>query len=418
MKTKNIGKYLWAIYLIIILSILLCSKSFGQLDITKENVTVTENFHVRSDTILNAGEVDQMIKDSSVFVGGVPTNAVLLKRGDSIYGSENLKNNDTTLIMEFGTGNIFIGVDAGLDITTGTYNNVLGHQALSNITTGDYNTAIGRQASFNNRNGDGNTAIGMQALYSDTNSFGKSTAVGMQALYSNTSGYDNTAVGYQSLYTNTTGFYNSAFGFDALYHNIIGNSNTATGIFTLQYNTGSFNTGVGRSALEQNTSGSGNIGIGNFAGSNVTTQSNRLYINSIDRTDVLGDTTLSIIYGYQSAATVNQELYLNAHVYVSETLTVDSIYTLLAGVWADTVFYDDYKVIGIKKEMKFAREHKHLKDMPPGDQNVSIDRRAYANTLLIERLYIYVNRLHTYILILSFITGFLIIITFKQTRKK
>jgi hypothetical protein len=43
--------------ILIILGLIVSISSFGQLDITKRNVTVTQNFHVRNDTILNASEV-------------------------------------------------------------------------------------------------------------------------------------------------------------------------------------------------------------------------------------------------------------------------------------------------------------------------------------------------------------------------
>jgi hypothetical protein len=53
--------------------------AFGQLDITKRNVTVTQNFHVRSDTVLNAGEVAEMINDSVDLAAKQDTGLSLLK---------------------------------------------------------------------------------------------------------------------------------------------------------------------------------------------------------------------------------------------------------------------------------------------------------------------------------------------------
>ena len=61
MKEINIEKVLWTGFLIALFLIMSCVASFGQLDITKRNVTVTDNFHVRGDTVLNAGEVNSAI---------------------------------------------------------------------------------------------------------------------------------------------------------------------------------------------------------------------------------------------------------------------------------------------------------------------------------------------------------------------
>ena len=50
-----------------------------------------------------------------------------------------------------------------------------------------------------------------------------------------------------------------------------------------------------------------------------------LYINSIYRSSIALDTTLSIIYGLQAAATADQQLYLNANVHVSDSLYLPEI---------------------------------------------------------------------------------------------
>ena len=165
---------------------------------------------------------------------------------------------------------------------------------------------------------------GNSSTVAGTNYIGTNDAVGLmfktngvQSGYIDLSGTGNTSFGYSSLVSNTTGSANVAFGETALFGNTSGTDNAAFGTSALLGNTtGSFNMAFGTSALNGNISGLRNIGIGNTAGSYNTTQSQRLYINSIDRTNILGDTTKSIIYGAQDATAASQRLYLNSQVYL------------------------------------------------------------------------------------------------------
>lgn len=126
------------------------------------------------------------------------------------------------------------------------------------------------------------------------------TSLGVQTLVSNTSGTDNSVFGYQSLIDNTSGSFNTAMGKQAISSNSSGISNSA----------------FGHSALLTNQTGDANIGIGYNAGRYTGIgNSNRLFINSINRSDEEGDTTRSIIYGVQDATAANQRLYLNSKVY-------------------------------------------------------------------------------------------------------
>ncbi len=126
------------------------------------------------------------------------------------------------------------------------------------------------------------------------------TSLGVQTLVSNTSGTDNSVFGYQSLIDNTSGSFNTAMGKQAISSNSSGISNSA----------------FGHSALLTNQTGDANIGIGYNAGRYTGIgNSNRLFINSINRSDEEGDTTRSIIYGAQDATAANQRLYLNSKIY-------------------------------------------------------------------------------------------------------
>ncbi len=117
------------------------------------------------------------------------------------------------------------------------------------------------------------------------------------------------------------------------------NTNTRLGASTL-LSSGNGNTQAGNSAGGSLTTGSQNsfygtgsggltasncIALGYFAGRRNVSLSNRLFINSINRTNILGDTTLSIIYGLQASTTANQQLYLNANVQVSDSLYLNKL---------------------------------------------------------------------------------------------
>lgn len=166
-----------------------------------------------------------------------------------------------------------------------------------------------------------NIGIG-DSIFKSNTSGDNNTGLGHRALRSNTTGLRNTGIGDNALSSNTTGMSNTGIGTDVLSENISGTGNTGTGRNTLAYSTGSYNTGDGISSLQSNTTGSYNIGLGSFAGYYNTTQSNRIYINSLDRTNIKGDSTKSIIYGYQSSDTTKQKLYINADTRISGKLTV------------------------------------------------------------------------------------------------
>jgi trimeric autotransporter adhesin len=166
-------------------------------------------------------------------------------------------------IHNYGTNNIFMGINSG------------------NFTmTGSYNIAIGDQSLFLNVDGSWNTVIGQFSLVSNTSGY-QNSAVGLYSLVSNTSGYQNTAMGVNSLYYNTTGYDNIALGGESLSLNTEGYENTAVGFKSLFSNTGStagnssiWNTAVGFHSLYSNTSGAGNTALGHSAGSTIINGSN------------------------------------------------------------------------------------------------------------------------------------------------
>jgi FtsZ-binding cell division protein ZapB len=211
---------------------------------------------------------------------------------------ENTTNSTTGVMFKgadrflhnYGTDNIFLGVNSGNFTMTGTDNTALGMNSLRYNTTGYQITAVGRNALMNNvsgsyvtafgynslssnYNGFYNTALGYQTLY--TNYDGSyNTAVGSWSLYNNTNGHSNTAIGMNTLVQNTSGIQNTAVGYSSLYSNFNGSNNTALGFESLRWTgTGFQNTAVGYRSL-YNNQGNYNTALGHNAGSTITTGAN------------------------------------------------------------------------------------------------------------------------------------------------
>jgi hypothetical protein len=161
-----------------------------------------------------------------------------------------------------------------------------------------------------------------------------STFLGKYAGDATTYGWDNTGIGYNSLTAITTGNGNSSLGCNNLRYATVANNNcaigcqscekltsgaenNAIGYFTLNaLLTGSNNTAIGSRALK-NTTGSNNVALGSRAGS-YETGSNAFYVDNQDRTDTAGDKAKAILYGVMAAAAANQDLTVNANLFISQ----------------------------------------------------------------------------------------------------
>lgn len=122
-----------------------------------------------------------------------------------------------------------------------------------------------------------------------------------------TTGTSNIINGYLSGYYIKSGVGNTSNGAASLFSLILKDYNLADGYASLY-----------------NTTESNNIGVGAFSGKYQTNLKNRLYINSLDRTNLLGDTTKSIIYGNQNTTVANQKLYLNAgYTYLAGSININ-----------------------------------------------------------------------------------------------
>ena len=78
--------------------------------------------------------------------------------------------------------------------------------------------------------------------------------------------------------------------------------------------------------------GTNTIALGANANKYGTTQSNELFVNSIDRTNRAGDIAKSIIYGVQNATAASQTVTLNAVVNTPYSLAVGGAGSFGSGV--------------------------------------------------------------------------------------
>jgi hypothetical protein len=120
------------------------------------------------------------------------------------------------------------------------------------------------------------------------------TFVGDAAGYTFTSGVENVAVGQGALYS-ATGHWNTAVGRQAGFLHTGGNSNTF----------------LGCSAGYADASYANSVCVGYFAGKYETVGS-KLFIDGLDRTDLAGGQTKSLIYGLFNATVATQSLTVNA----------------------------------------------------------------------------------------------------------
>lgn len=119
----------------------------------------------------------------------------------------------------------------------------------------------------------------------------------------NNSGSYNILIGENAGLNNGAAWYNIAIG--------------ARSLMSLNTYGSDYNTALG--AFSGNTAGTvkQNLFLGYSSGRYLNTESYRIILNSLDRTNKAGDTTLSPVYIYQAPTTANQVLYLNGKTKIS-----------------------------------------------------------------------------------------------------
>jgi len=197
-----------------------------------------------------------------------------------------------------GTGNVFVGVDAGPISPAGLA----------------ANTFVGDHAGFNSTGAgsNSNTFVGANAGYNSTAS--SNSFFGVLAGSNTTTGNKNTISGYQAGRSNTTGTDNAFYGYYAGYNYFgpatTGSNNTylgrGAGASAGNMTTGSNNTFVGSNAGNtENGNVSNNIEIGNTGSSNLA-GSNQILIGTTQT-----GTHIAGIYG-GTAGTTNRDVCVDS----------------------------------------------------------------------------------------------------------
>ncbi len=173
---------------------------------------------------------------------------------------------NSRFIHSQGTGNVFVGQNAGNLTLTASNNVAIGTQALLGNTSGSMNVAIGADALANTTSGPANVAVGASSMEQNISGM-MNVAVGMEALESNTTGTGNISIGYWSGAATYTA--NPLNPSNSIYigHSTLGLASDEANAIVL----GSNNTSLGsNSVLIGNDSTlktvlKGNVGIGNTA---------------------------------------------------------------------------------------------------------------------------------------------------------
>jgi hypothetical protein len=284
--------------------------------------TSTPNTLVKRDSLGNfsAGAITAHLTGAASLnvlkAGDTMTGDLVLNPGNinlvtepSTTSSGNILKNGLAFIHDFGSNNIFIGINAGNFTTTNFGQNVgIGVDALSSVTTGYVNTAIG-----------------------------------YRSLHLNQSGTENTAMGANALFSNIDGVSNTAIGGEALANHISGDGNTAIGhSASLGNSTATRNTAVGQYALA-NANGGGNIALGYNAGSSIITGHDNIAIGGTGPGDESNTTRIGWVGSGQTATFIDG---ISGISIVGTPVVVNASGQLGVGPPSSARFKDDIRDIG------------------------------------------------------------------------
>jgi len=168
--------------------------------------------------------------------------------------------------ISVGSGNAFVGFEAGKENKQGSFGVFVGFQAGSLNNQANYCTYVGAYCGRENRRGNANTFVGFRA--GELNKDGSEcVAVGAFAMRENYSGNRSVAIGYRAAERTLNADYNTIIGAEAGQDNRSGNFNTMAGyrvgraLFR-----GNENTYFGAYAGYSNVLGDGNCFVGFRAG--------------------------------------------------------------------------------------------------------------------------------------------------------
>jgi len=228
--------------------------------------------------------------------------------------------------ISVGSGNAFVGFDAGHANANGSFGAFVGFQAGAQNLNGNYCTFVGAYAGRENQRGDANTFVGYRAgelnkdgsecvavgAYAMRENYSGNrtvaigyraaertldadfnTIIGAEAGQDNRSGNFNTMAGFRSGRAAFKGNENTYFGSYAGYSNSLGDGNAFVGFKAGEYLTqGYFNVAVGAYALQKASTGNSNIAIGAFSGTTATGDGNLFVGTNAGTSNVTGDNSV------------------------------------------------------------------------------------------------------------------------------
>ncbi|MCK4980684.1 MAG: tail fiber domain-containing protein, partial [Candidatus Delongbacteria bacterium] len=286
--------------LLITLTILLSLNAQALFEI--KDASNNSVFEISNDglRVFNLGDTLMVISSSEIKANIGTSKDKALSRSFSVTtsttGKAGLANilevtTDNTIMREgvlgeeytnFSPDNLFLGLNAGVNIDQGLYNIFIGNDA--GLTTTIDDDPIGFQmAAYNIFMG---FSAGKMATYSFNNTY-----IGMYSGYGNTDGMNNVFLGMETGSGNT-GSQNTFIGSKVCANGYSGGGsyNTFVGYEAgLEIQGGHYNTFLGRQAGKSNVSGARNIFIGNQSGYSET-GSDKLYIDN-------SNTATPLIYG-------------------------------------------------------------------------------------------------------------------------
>jgi len=142
------------------------------------------------------------------------------------------------------------------------------------------------------------------------------------------SGANNTGIGEGALGSLTSGANNFGSGYGALYSNSTGNDNYALGLMAMAYATNPSGVVAVGNYSGLHATGKNSVFIGYMAG-NHETGTQRLYIDSFDRTDEATGRISSLLYGEFNSAVASQLLRVNG---VLQPLMTDGVTAAVTNV--------------------------------------------------------------------------------------
>jgi len=188
--------------------------------------------------------------------------------------------NDKRFLSSYGTGNVFLGSEAGnFTLSGGNYNIGIGDAALQDVSSGDHNIGIGYNALNGLSTAGQNVAIGTSSLLVCNNHY--NVAVGYETLKAS-NGDGNVAIGHKAMSAGT-GDWNVVIGKDTgLAFSSAEQSVGIGGACLNKVTSGKYNTCMGYQSLVHLTTGSFNICIGRSSGSQYNgAQSNNICIGNV-----------------------------------------------------------------------------------------------------------------------------------------